>query len=126
MTDQGYVGDGETLPTTPEEALGVLNGFVETALEWNSDDRPDIDEAFEILGAFIKQVREHGSEDLEWGDPGDCRERTLDDDEYKALEDALGGEPADFLDEVVEAKVVELGLGRHYGDPHCIWCLQAN
>ena len=130
MSDDGYVGDGETMPTTPEEALDLLAGFIGST---DTEDREDIDAAMTILDRFIKQVREHGSEDLEWGEPGDCWERIVNDDGDDALAafaEAHGGLMPDLTDDTHRDAFVDWcksqGFGRHYGDPHCIWCLQAD
>jgi hypothetical protein len=55
MTDH-YVGDGETLPTTPEAAMDLLAGFVGLF-----EQRDDIDEALTILDRFVEARSESPS-----------------------------------------------------------------
>lgn len=117
-----------TAPGTPEWALDRLASFIGVVGEVPTD----VDAAIIILDSFIKQVNERGSSDLEWGEPGDCWERLYSQPEYRedplfaplleASDDASGGPE----DEAVQAYAKAHGLGRHYGDPHCIWCLQAS
>jgi hypothetical protein len=118
---------------TPNEALTMLYEFVDDAV---GEDKEmiavptHIGDALQTLADFIKQVDEHGSTDLEWGEPGDCWDRIENDPD---LREELGlpnpyTEVVDNSRKAVErenALAVERGLGRHYGDPHCIWCLEA-
>jgi hypothetical protein len=121
---------------TPEEALTALYEFADDAI---GEDKElvavptHISDALQTLADFIKQVNEHGSTDLEWGEPGDCFERICDDEDVAhdlGFEDAYGEDFSRWLREGeyadIKAKAKELGVGRHYGDPHCIWCLQAS
>ena len=84
------------------------------------------------LRAFVEHVRDYGPTDLEWGEPGECHERLTTSSSYRldrSYQALLGVANADGLvgpawDEVV-AYAVRHDLGRHYGDPHCIFCLKA-
>jgi len=109
---------------TPQEALDAiqsrLEAFEASVAYLPNYMSPEMDAAVQVLADFIKQVNEHGSTDLEWGNPGECGERISNDLDI-ANEIGNGLTPDEF-----QRAVVYLGLGRHYGDPHCIWCLQAD
>jgi len=122
---------------TPQEALTAIQSRLETfeASVANLPNymSPEMDAAVQVLADFIKQVNEHGSTDLEWGEPGDCYERITNDEEVAhalGFEDAYSTKLGDWLQETeyadIKAKAKEFGVGRHYGDPHCIWCLEAS
>ena len=83
---------------TPEEALEAIASRIGVFEQPFITSR--MNNSLGALYDFIKQVRENGSTDLEWGEPGDCSDR-------------MENDPED-------------NNGRHYGDPHCIWCLQAS
>ena len=113
---------------TPAEAVERIASFLGVF----EDHSYTLDLAIDVLDKFVQQVNQHGSTDLEWGNPGDCWERIENDpdirDELRLIpptDDEGYWATHDRRDE--EQKLaVEKGLGRHYGDPHCIWCLQAS
>lgn len=119
---EGEEDPGPPRSHTPEEALEAIERRLVVYQDGDMDG--SISRALDTIEAFIKQVREHGSEDLEWGEPGSCIERVNNDD---TIREELGFSPEAFgyapLSRVIDLAVAK-GLGRHYGDPHCIWCLQ--
>lgn len=112
---------------TPTEALDAVHSRLEAyeAGIGNYGLSPEMDEAITTLHRFITQVEEHGSEDLEWGEPGDCWERMNNDTDLRQELVVLGEGDAIRDDKTLQEAAIRHGLGRHYGDPHCIWCLQA-
>lgn len=105
----------------PREAVTRLTSFIEVFEADGAD--PTLRIAIDVLGAFVEQVLEHGSPDLEWGVPGDCWDRIQNDTD---LRDTAGLPPNGLTDIEETAMAIKAGLGRHYGDPHCIWCSQAS
>ena len=92
----GDVDPGEPRDFTPMEAIDRIASFLGVF----EDHSYSLDIAVDVLARFVRQVEDHGSTDLEWGEPGDCQDRIDNDPDEND--------------------------GRHYGDPHCIWCLQAS
>lgn len=120
---------------TPEEALDAIQSRLE-AFESGVGNYGMSMRMSRAVNAIHKFLVE--GNDLEWGEPLDCSERLNEDPDYDdpeflnarnaviAAKDSL--KPGDF--EAAEAYLdfvaTKLGYGRHYGDPHCIWCLQAS
>lgn len=124
---------GEPRGFTPQEALDAITSRLEAfeASAFAIGLTLRMSNAIDTLHAFIKQVAEHGSTDLGWGQPGDCWERIVNDDPIlAAFAEVHGDRYPDLTDDSTREAVVAWckanGLGRHYGDPHCIWCLQAS
>lgn len=115
---------GEPRDFTPIEAVERLASFLQVFEQHSYT----LDIAIDVLARFVRQVEENGSVDLEWGLPGDCWDRIQNDPDLIA-EMKADDEAADLAgddDEGLVNAAKRLGLGRHYGDPHCIWCLQAS
>ena len=78
--------------------------------------------ALELLDAIIADP------DLEWGKPGDCWDRLINDDEPLATFALKVGAMPDLNHDATRDAfrdwAAEEGFGRHYGNPHCIWCLE--
>lgn len=79
------------------------------------------DKAIDTPKSFVTQVN-HGPDDLEWGAPGDCESRV--DNDPDIVEEMPYMENESFP--VWRDRVAAVGLGRHYGDPQCIWCHQGS
>lgn len=105
----------------PNEAVMRILSFVEAASEeYQRGERPDIEEAFVLLDKLTRDYESGEIDDIEWGEPGSCRDRVSDDEDI-FREVGNGLTPDEF-----DAEVKRLGLGRHQGNPHCIWCLQGS
>ena len=102
---------------TPADAIDNVERFLIAASPaYGRGDRPDISESMDVLAKHAR----HGCEAiLEWGEPGDCQAR-LDND--TDIADTIGN---GLTDEEFDAEAIRRGLGRHYGQPHCIYCLEA-
>lgn len=119
---EGDADPGEPREFTPIEAVERLASFL-GVFEQHSY---ALDIAIDVLARFIRKVEQEGADDLEWGLPGDCQDRIDNDPDVAAelLENGLDVNGAGTTDAQIEAFAAELGLGRHYGKPHCIFCLQ--
>lgn len=131
----GDADPGQPRSFTPQEALDAIHSRLEAyeAQVGNDGLTGRMDRAINTIHSFIKQVEEHGSTDLEWGDPGECWDRLSNDPDYRDDPEfqALMAKADQLLSsreeqEAVIAYAEDKGFGRHYGDPHCIWCLQAS
>ena len=106
---------------TPLEALADVERFIEAASpDYADGNRQDIADAIRLIDKTLEDTENHTCEDdPEWGEPGDCQAR-LDND--TDIADTIGN---GLTDEEFDAEAIRRGLGRHYGQPHCIYCLEA-
>ena len=109
---------------TPDEALSAIQSRLEAyeSSVGNNGLSRRMDDAITVLHKFITVLA-----DLEWGDPGECWERIANDEDLRLELAQAQQEQPDLAKSVgsLSELAQKLGLGRHYGDPHCIWCLQA-
>lgn len=109
---------------TPLEALADVERFMEAASpDYARGDRPDIADAMRLIDKTLEDAASHDCDDiLEWGEA--CRERLANDESIQqqlANEGVMGA-----IDETAIEVATRLGIGRHHGNPHCIWCLQGD
>ena len=91
---------GQPRDFTPDEALDAISSRLE-AVEGNVHNQGmtmRMSRAVNVLHRFVRDMTDEMP--LDWGEPGDCTERIENDPDEND--------------------------GRHYGVPHCIWCLQAS
>ena len=120
---------------TPEEALDAIQSRLE-AFEsgvGNYGMSMRMSRAVDAIHKFLVE-----GNDLEWGEPLDCAERLNEDPDYDdpeflnarnavtAAKDSLRVGALEEAEAAFDDIAKKLGYGRHYGDPHCIWCLQAS
>lgn len=107
----------------PQHAIDRIKTFAYAASDAFADgNRPDLDQSFGVLQNLVN-LYDAGEtvSNSEWGEF--CYERaTWDSNARNEIDKEI---PVHPMDSAVIEVATRLALSRHYGNPHCIWCLEA-